>query len=212
MYQPPHFREDRAEVLHALMREHCFATLVTLGPDGLIANHLPMEIDPEPAPFGTLRGHLAKGNPQWRDFSTDLPALVIFSGPQAYITPSWYATKSETGRVVPTWNYMAVHAYGRPRSFDDPGRLKSLVTALTARQEKDFAEPWQVDDAPADFIEHQLKGIVGIELTVERLEGKWKLSQNRSAADRAGVIDGLSRMSGPDALKMADAMSRMADG
>lgn len=209
MYQPPHFREDRTEVLHALMREHCFATLVTLGPDGLTASHLPMEIDPAPAPFGTLRGHLARGNSQWRDFSTDVAALVIFSGPQAYITPSWYATRSETGRVVPTWNYMVVHAYGRLRTFDDAGRLKSLVTALTERQEKDLAEPWQVDDSPADFIERQLKGIVGIELAVERLEGKWKISQNKGAADRAGVIDGLSQMPGLDAAKMADAMSRM---
>lgn len=210
MYQPPHFREDRTEVLHAMMREHCFATLVTLGPGGLNANHLPMEIDPDPAPFGTLRGHLAKGNPQWQDFSADIPALVIFNGPQAYITPSWYATKGETGRVVPTWNYMAVHAYGRPRSFDDAGRLKSLVTALTERQERDLAAPWRVTDAPADFIDRQLKGIVGIELVVERLEGKWKLSQNKSAADRAGVVDGLSRMSGPDEQKMAEAMSRAA--
>ena len=198
--------------MHALMREHCFATLVTLGPDGLTANHLPMEIDPEPAPFGTLRGHLARGNPQWRDFSADVAALVIFNGPQAYVTPSWYATKSETGRVVPTWNYMVVHAYGHLRTFDDAGRLKSLVTALTERQEKDLAAPWQVSDAPADFIERQLKGIIGIEIAVERLEGKWKVSQNRSVADRAGVIDGLSRTSGPDAVKMADAMTVLPMG
>lgn len=210
MYQPRHFREDRPEVLHALMREHCFATLVTLGPDGLTASHLPVEFDPEPGPFGTLRGHLARANPQWRDFSPDVSALVIFSGPQAYVTPSWYATKSETGRVVPTWNYVTVHAYGRMETFDDPERLKALVTALTERQEKDLAAPWQVDDAPADHIERLLKGIVGIELAVERLEGKWKLSQDKSAADRAGVIDGLSAVAGPDALRLAEAMSGTA--
>jgi len=212
MYQPPHFREDRTEVLHALMREHCFATLVTLGPDGLNANHIPMEIDPEPTPFGALRGHLARGNPQWREFSSEVPALAIFTGPQAYITPSWYATKNETGRVVPTWNYMVVHAYGSLRTFDDAGRLKSLVTTLTERQETGMAEPWRVDDAPADFIERQLKGIVGIEFAIERLEGKWKISQNRDAADRAGVVDRLSRIPDPDAVKMADAMSRIRGG
>lgn len=210
MYQPQHFREDRTELLHALMREHCFATLITLGPDGLTATHLPLEIDPEPTPFGTLRGHLARGNPQWREFSDEVAALVIFRGPQAYITPSWYATKGETGRVVPTWNYMAVHAYGRLTTFDDAGRLKSLVTALTDRQEKNLDARWRVDDAPADFIDRQLKGIVGIELAIHHLEGKWKLSQNRNAADRAGVIEGLAAMAGPDAAKMADTMSRMS--
>lgn len=207
MYQPPYFREDRPEVLHTLMREHCFATLVTLGPDGLTASHLPMEFDPEPAPFGTLRGHLARGNPQWRNFSAEISALVIFSGPQAYITPSWYATKSETGRVVPTWNYITVHAYGRMEIFDDPGRLKALVTALTERQEKELAAPWQVSDAPTDHIDRLLKGIVGIELAVERLEGKWKLSQDKNAADRGGVVDGLSSMAGLDAPRLVEAMS-----
>lgn len=209
MYQPTQFRENRVDVLHAFMREHRFVTLVTFGADGLTAGHLPVELDPEPAPYGTLRGHLARANPQWRDFSADVPALVIFSGPQAYISPSWYATKSETGRVVPTWNYIAVHAYGRLRTFDDTDRLKALVAALTEWQEKNFPEPWRVDDAPADFIERQLKGIVGIELALDRLEGKWKLSQNKSAADRAGVVAGLSGLPDRNAAQIAAAMSRI---
>ncbi len=209
MYQPPPFREDRVEVLHALMHDRRFATLVTLGAEGLTATHLPIEVDPNPPPFGTLRGHLARANPQWRNYSTEVAALVIFSGPQAYVSPSWYATKNQTGRVVPTWNYIAVHAYGPLRTFDDTDRLRSLVTALTQRQERELPHPWRVGDAPVDFIDRQLKGIVGIELTVERLEGKWKLSQNKNAADRAGVIAGLSGMSGPDAAQIADAMLRM---
>ena len=128
MYVPPHFREERVEVLHDLIRAHSLATLVTLGADGLTASHIPMLIDPEPAPYGTLKGHFARANPHWQDISSEVEALAVFSGPQAYVTPSWYPTKQETGRVVPTWNYAVVHAYGRIETYTDPDRLLALIT------------------------------------------------------------------------------------
>ena len=192
MYVPPHFREERVEVLHDLIRAHSLATLVTLGADGLTASHIPMLIDPEPAPYGTLKGHFARANPHWQDISSEVEALAVFSGPQAYVTPSWYPTKQETGRVVPTWNYAVVHAYGRIETYTDPERLLALITSLTDHYERELAAPWAVSDAPDDFVQRQLRAIVGIEIPIARLEGKWKVSQNRNAADRAGVAKGLS--------------------
>lgn len=192
MYVPPHFREERVEILHDLIRAHSLATLVTLGDDGLTASHIPMLIDPEPAPYGTLKGHFARANPHWQDISSEVEALAVFAGPQAYITPSWYPTKQETGRVVPTWNYAVVHAYGRIETYTDPDRLLALITSLTDHYERELAAPWAVTDAPDDFVQRQLRAIVGIEIPVARLEGKWKVSQNRNAADRAGVAKGLS--------------------
>lgn len=192
MYVPPHFREERVEVLHDLIRAHSLATLVTLGADGLTASHIPMLIDPEPAPYGTLKGHFARANPHWQDISSEVEALAVFSGPQAYVTPSWYPTKQETGRVVPTWNYAVVHAYGRIETYTDPDRLLALITSLTDHYERELAAPWAVSDAPDDFVQRQLRAIVGIEIPIARLEGKWKVSQNRNAADRAGVAKGLS--------------------
>jgi transcriptional regulator len=189
MYIPGHFREDRLDVLHALVREHPLATLVTVGPNGLTANHLPMLIDPEPAPFGTLVGHLARGNAQWRDAGE--PALAIFTGADHYISPSWYPSKQEHGKVVPTWNYSAVHAHGILQVHDDPEWLRALVTRLTGTHEAQFEQPWKVADAPADYIDGLLNGIVGIEIPIQRLEGKWKMSQNRSEADREGVAQAL---------------------
>ena len=192
MYVPPHFREERVEVLHDLIRAHSLAPLVTLGADGLTASHIPMLIDPEPAPYGTLKGHFARANPHWQDISSEVEALAVFSGPQAYVTPSWYPTKQETGRVVPTWNYAVVHAYGRIETYTDPDRLLALITSLTDHYERELAAPWAVSDAPDDFVQRQLRAIVGIEIPIARLEGKWKVSQNRNAADRAGVAKGLS--------------------
>jgi transcriptional regulator len=157
--------------------------------DGLIASHVPMLLDPEPAPYGTLIGHLARPNPQARGAIGE--ALAIFQGPEAYITPSWYATKRENGKVVPTWNYIAIHAGGPVEFFNDADRLRAIVTRLTQRQETGRAEPWAVSDAPPDYIEGMLKGIVGFSLRIARLEGKWKMSQNRPAEDRAGVVAGL---------------------
>jgi transcriptional regulator len=204
MYLPAHFREERVEVLHRLIQQHSLATLVTLGVDGLIANHLPLILDPEPAPLGILRGHVSKANAQWHDSLPDVPALAIFQGPAAYISPSWYATKQETGRVVPTYNYAVVHAHGPLLTYDDPSRLERHLRALTSQHEASLPTPWSIDDAPADFFQGQLKGIVGIEIPIQRLEGKWKVSQNRTAADRQGAALGL-RASGSPA--MADLIS-----
>jgi transcriptional regulator len=197
MYLPPQFREADVPALHAAIRQIAFGSLVTLGPDGLIASHVPMLIDADPAPYGTLLGHVARANPQWRGPATDVQALAMFVGPNAYVTPSWYPTKRETGKVVPTWNYVAIHAYGPVEFFEDADRLLALVTRLTESRETPRAAPWAVSDAPAEFVRAQLKGIVGFALPIARLEGKWKMSQNRNEADRAGVRDGLAREPGP---------------
>jgi transcriptional regulator len=190
VYLPPLFKEDRIAVLHDAIRASGLATLVTMTPDGLIASHVPLLLDPDPAPYGTLIGHLARPNPQARGAIGE--ALAIFQGLDAYITPSWYATKRETGKVVPTWNYVAIHAAGPITFFDDPDRLLDVVTRLTEKQESGRAAPWAVSDAPADFVQGMLKGIVGFAIPLARLEGKWKMSQNRPAEDRAGVIAGLT--------------------
>jgi transcriptional regulator len=188
MYNPPQFREERPEILAEAIRRIAFATLVSEGQNGLIANHLPFLLDME---RGVLRGHVARANPVWKDARTDREALVIFLGPDAYITPSWYATKAQTGKVVPTWNYLTVHARGRLEFFDDAERLRALVSDLTDRHEGERAQPWAVSDAPCDYIDTMLRAIVGVELRITRLEGKWKMSQNRDAADREGVRAGL---------------------
>lgn len=210
MYVPAHFEETRPEVLHELIREHGLAALVTLGPDGLNANHIPLELDPAPAPLGTLRGHVARGNPVWRDFSRDVEALAVFQGPQAYVSPSWYQTKRETGKVVPTYNYVVVHAYGPMRVIEDRAWLRSLVERLTNRYEAGTPQPWKVTDAPADFVEQMLGAIVGIEIPLTRLVGKWKVSQNRPAADREGVVAALSESSGGDARAMSALVKKAA--
>jgi len=207
MYNPPHFREERPEVLHQLVRERALAVLVTLGPEGLIANHVPLVLDAETGPLGTLRGHLSRMNLQWRHSLPSVDALAIFQGPSAYITPSWYPTKDATGKVVPTYNYVVVHAHGPLRTYEDPQLLERNVKALTELHEAPFATPWSVDDAPHDFIQAQLKAIVGIEIPITRLEGKWKVSQNRVAEDRQGVIDGLREAGDPESLAMADWVS-----
>lgn len=204
MYVPSHFEQTRTDVLHQLVRDHPFAVLVTHTPGGLDANHLPLELDPEPSPLGTLRGHVARANPVWRTVTPTTEALAIFQGPASYITPSWYATKRETGKVVPTWNYAVVHAHGPLRVIDDPAWLRGLVERLSARHEAGRPEPWQVTDAPVDFITAMVRAIVGIELPITRLAGKWKVSQNRSEADRAGVADGLEALGDPEAAAMAE--------
>ena len=208
MYIPPHFREERIDVLHHLIRQHSLATLVTLGPDGLLANHLPMIVDPAPAPLGTLRGHLSKANRQWRDSLPSVPALAVFQGPAAYISPSWYPSKLETGSVVPTYNYVVVHAHGPLATFEDPVLLEQHLRNLTNAHEAAFSNSWSIDDAPPSYIRELLKGIVGIEIPIARLEGKWKLSQNRPIADRAGVVEGLSASSDTVHQEMAELISR----
>ena len=191
MYQPPHFREDRLEVQHDLIRAHPFGLLITAGPGGLAANPIPFVIDREASEHGTLKGHLARANPQWRDLGGVEECLIVFQGPHAYVSPSWYPTKQETGKVVPTWNYVTVHAWGRPRAVEDAGWLRAQVEALTDLREGVRTEPWQVNDAPEPFVAAQLKGIVGVEVPISRIEGKWKVSQNRPPVDRAGVVRGL---------------------
>jgi transcriptional regulator len=210
VYNPPHFREDRLPVLHALIREHGLATLVTMGPDGLAANHIPMEVHDNDGPLGTLRGHVSRANPVWHRTVADVEALAIFQGPQAYVSPAWYPTKQETGKVVPTWNYAVVHAHGPLRVIEDRGWLRALVERLTARYEADRADPWHVTDAPADYVEGMLNGIIGLEIPIARLEGKWKVSQNRPAADRTGVVAGLRAAGGPERAAMADLVDEAA--
>ena len=197
MYVPPAFREDRTEILHAAIRAASLPVLIGTGPanegGGLIASHVPMLLDPDAGPLGTLIGHVARANPH---IHATGQALAIFQGPDAYITPSWYATKRETEKVVPTWNYIAVHATGTLEWFTDPDRLLDVVTRLTNRyegaREKLGANPWAISDAPADFVVGMLKGITGFVLPIAHLEGKWKMSQNRPQADRQGVAAGLT--------------------
>lgn len=203
MYVPSHFAESRVDVLHDLIRTHPFGALVVLASDGLDANHIPFEIDPEPAPFGTLRGHVARANPVGRDFSSQVDVLVMFQGAHAYISPAWYATKKEHGKVVPTWNYAVVHAHGPLRVIDDPNWLRQFVGKLTDRHEAPRSDPWKVTDAPADFIDTMVAGIIGIEIPIAKLTGKWKVSQNRPAKDRAGVIEGLGHLPSDLATSMA---------
>jgi transcriptional regulator len=192
MYLPKDFKEERVPVMHEAMRQARLGTLITLGSDGMEASHIPMLVDPEPAPFGTLKGHIARANPQWRRVTAGAQALAIFLGPDAYITPAWYETKRQSGKVVPTWNYVAIHAYGPLTFYEDADRLLALVTELTETHEAGRAQPWAVSDAPKDYVAGMLKAIVGFELPIARLEGKWKMSQNRPAADRAGTIAGLT--------------------
>jgi transcriptional regulator len=202
MYQPPHFREDRIEIQHALIRSHSLGLLITAGPSGLQANHVPFLIDADGSEHGTLRAHLARANPQCQELAAVTECLVVFQGPQHYISPSLYPTKRETGKVVPTWNYITVHAWGRPKLIDDPVWLRCQLDDLTLHKERSRAAPWSVSDAPASFVAAQIKGIVGLEIPIARIEGKWKVSQNRPAVDRAGVIAGL-RGDGGDAEIMA---------
>jgi transcriptional regulator len=204
VYLPAHFREERAEVLRGLIADHPLGAVVTLGDDGLNGNHVPFLYDPDPAPHGTLRAHVARNNPMWREFNRDVEALVIFQGPQGYVTPSWYPKKQETGKVVPTWNYLLVHAYGPPRAVDDAEWLRRFVTRLTDRFEEKRADPWKVTDAPPDFVDGNLKAIVGIEIPVTRLIGKWKVSQNQQPPEREGVARGLRAAGDSNSANIAD--------
>ncbi len=192
MYRPPAFREDRIEVMHALMRAHPLATLVTGGELGLMASAIPCLIEADGSEFGVLRAHMARPNDQLEALRSGTEVLAIFQGPQAYVTPSWYAAKAKDGKVVPTWNYVTVHAWGAPRVVEDADWLRGQIGRLTEAQERGRPEPWAVEDAPERFIAGQMRGIVGIEIPIRRLEGKWKLSQNRSAADRKGVVEGFT--------------------
>ncbi|MFC0385887.1 FMN-binding negative transcriptional regulator [Muricoccus vinaceus] len=191
MYVPPAFHEDDLTALHAAMRDARLSNLVTATAEGLVATPLPLLLAPDEGPFGTLYGHLARANPQWTLPPTG-EAMALFMGPDAYVSPSWYPSKLEHQKVVPTWNYVAVHAYGPIGFFEDADRLLEVVTRLTNLHEQPRAKPWSVADAPEAFIRAQLRGIVGLRMPITRLEGKRKMSQNRSEADRRGVAAGLA--------------------
>lgn len=208
MYIPSYFTDDDLASLHGQIEATRLATLVTFDEAGLQASHIPLLLDPSQGARGTLFGHLAKANPQWKALKTGAEALLIFQGPDAYISPSFYAAKAEHGKVVPTWNYLAVHAYGRADVFTDHERLLQVVSSLTNKHETGRAEPWAVSDAPADYIDKMLNGIVGFAIPIERLEGKRKLNQNRSAEDIAGVSKGLALSQDPSDQKIAQLMSQ----
>ncbi|MCY1437182.1 Protease synthase and sporulation protein PAI 2 [compost metagenome] len=192
MYLPSAFRQDDPAEMLRLIAETRLATLVTSGERGLQASHLPLLLEPGEGEHGTLYGHLARANPQWRELAAGAEALLIFQGPDAYVSPAFYPAKAEHGKVVPTWNYIAVHAYGQAEVIEDASRLLDIVSRLTRQHEGEREQPWAVSDAPADYIAGMLRAIVGFRLPIERLEGKWKLSQNRSQADLQGVRQGLA--------------------
>jgi transcriptional regulator len=203
MYEPPLHRQDDLAALHELIRRHPLGLLVSHGPQGLLANAIPFLIDPGVGKFGALRAHIARANAQWRDLQTAGEALVVFQGAEHYVSPSWYATKRETGKVLPTWNYVMVQARGAPRVIDDEAWLRRQIAALTQSQESGRSAPWAVGDAPEDFVAAMVKQIVGVEIEIADIRGKWKASQNRPAADRAGVVAGLTADGDAEALAMA---------
>ena len=199
MYEPPHFRETRPEILHGLIRAHPLGLLICNGAEGPVANAIPFLLDAPSGlndglpPNGRLRAHLAKANPQWQLLADNpaSPVLIVFQGTDAYVTPSWYETKRETGKVVPTWNYCMVQASGIARVHEDAEWLHKQITALTQGHEGKRAAPWAVTDAPDSYIQSQIRGIVGVEIEISAISGKWKMSQNRNEADRKGVIEGV---------------------
>ena len=202
MYLPDHFRVEDVAEMHALIRAHPFAALVSAGASGLYGTHLPTVLKDE-GPFGTVECHLSRANPHWRDLAESGEAMMIFQGPEAYITPNWYPSKAEHGKTVPTWNYAIVHAYGRPAVMQDAVWLRRHVGELTDQQERGEARPWAVRDAPERYIEVMLRGIVGFRFEIARLEGKWKMSQNREMKDRAGVVTGLGARGEEDDAEVA---------
>lgn len=207
MYRPQNFAEDRPDVLVAAMREIGFAALVTPSAEGLAATHAPMLVHHDEASGRVvIEAHIARANPHWKAVEDGAAALAIFQGPSSYVTPSWYPSKAETGKVVPTWVYIAVHAHGQLRTIHDAAWLHRHVGALTDLHETGRAVPWQVEDAPESFVSALVRGIVGLELTVERLEGAWKLNQHKAAGDREGTRAGLAA-AGPAGQALAHALA-----
>lgn len=204
MYVPPLHAETDVAVLHALIRAHPLGTWVTTGEDGLFANHVPFLLDPARGERGTLIAHVARANPVWRTFSTTVPSLVVFQGAETYISPSWYPSKRAHGKVVPTWNYVVVHAHGVPRAIEDRAWLRTHLDALVSVHESRQAMPWKIADAPPDFIDGLLRVIVGIEIPISALVGKWKVSQNRPEPDKLGVIAGLAARDDAASAAMAE--------
>lgn len=208
MYIPAHNKEADITVMHALIRARPLGAWVTTGNDGLVANHIPFLIDPARGAFGTLVGHVARANPVWK---SPAQSLVIFQGPQTYITPAWYPSKQADPKTVPTWNYTAVHAHGTPRAIEDAGWLLNHVTQLVETHEAGQSHPWKVTDAPREYIDAMLRGIVGIEIPIDRIEGKWKVSQNRTAEDKQGVAAGLAAVGEDESIAMSGLVSRYAE-
>jgi len=206
MYTPLAFREDDLPTLHAEMRKIQLATLVTLTSGGLVATHLPLMLDSSAGEHGTLYGHVARLNTQWQQSVPEVEALAIFTAADAYVTPRWYPGKEETGKVVPTWMYAAIHAYGKVRFIDDAEWLRGVVGRLTDKHEADSEQPWKVADAPPEYIDAQLARIVGVELPISRLEGKWKFDQRATQPDRMGVMAGLESSGTPANLEALEAM------
>ncbi len=207
MYCPAAFRQDDLPTLHAQIHASGLAIVTSSGAQGLQASHLPLLLEPGEGEFGTLYGHFARANGHWRDLAAGAEALVVFSSADAYVHPGWYAAKAEHGKVVPTWNYIAVHAWGQAEVFDEPERLLELVSRLSERHEQGRPQPWAVSDAPRDYIDSMLRAIVGFALPIRRLEGKWKLSQNRSSNDQAGVRTGLATSNNPRDHELAARMN-----
>lgn len=205
MYIPASFAEGDVKALHGLMQRHDFATLVTVEDGVPIASHLPFLLEAGAGEKGTLLGHVARANPQWRGFA-ESAALVIFSGPHAYVSPTWYAG----GPNVPTWNYAVVHAYGRARVIEDPAAARSVIRRLVARHEGGRPDPWSMESVPGDFVSRLLAAIVVFEIPIQRLEGKFKLNQNKKAEDRDGVVANLRRSGDPGASALADLMAERA--
>jgi transcriptional regulator len=206
LYNPPAFKESDLHALQAQIAASGLTTLISVGANGPIVSNLPIVFDASAGPYGMIAGHLARGNPQWRDSDLTKPVLALFMGADAYVSPGFYESKKEHGKVVPTWNYSMIVARGRLEIFEDADALRAQVETLTKRFEAGFEKPWEVSDAPEDFITRQIKGIVGIRLHIESIEGKAKLNQNRSAADQAGVIEGLSPSPRAADREVADAM------
>lgn len=214
MYVPRKFRVEDTTKLHSAMREIAVATAVSHGPDGMVASQVPVEVDVNPAPFGTVRFHLTRANPQTAAFTDDSKSevLLVFQGPQSYVTPSWYPSKYQTGKVVPTLNYVSIHAYGRGRIIDDTERLKEHLGRLTAHFESPFQDKWGLDDAPASYIDGMCRAIIGVEIALTRIDGKWKLSQNKSHTDQVGVTNGLRVQADENSLRMADLVEEAQNG
>ena len=203
MYLPKIHEETRLDVLHELIRAHSLGTWVSAEETGLNVNHIPFVIDRSRGEFGTLVGHVARANPVWKAPATGLPSVIIFRGPQTYITPSWYPSKHEHGKAVPTWNYAVVTAHGRPEFIEDGTWLYRHLAELTDTHEASQALPWKVDDAPHAFTDKLIAAIVGVEIPIQRIEGKWKTNQNRADHDKMGVVAGLLARGDDDAVAMA---------
>ncbi len=212
MYQPAAHEEKSVDVLHSLVRAHPLGAWVTSSPDGLAANHVPFLLDASSGSQGCLRAHVARANPVWRALTASSASLVIFQGPETYITPSWYPSKHQHGKAVPTWNYAVVHVQGVARAIEDVDWLRSHLESMTDTHEAPQAVPWKVSDAPEDYVQRMIGSIVGIEIPIDRIEGKWKVSQNRAMPDRLGVVAGLLGRGDEASTAMATLVQQYAKG